>query len=123
MKPAAIKALSVQQLVDRIASIGVEQDDAILYDQHKTYERLYRELDNIDKELQARGKEARLALLQLYGHPNIQVRLNAAKRTLAVAPVQARGLLEAIAKRIDVPQGGDAGMALRALDRGIFKPT
>ena len=52
----------------------------------------------------------------------MQVRLNAAKLTLAVAPKAAREALEAIASSHHYPQAGDAGMTLFALDDGIFEP-
>jgi hypothetical protein len=63
-----------------------------------------------------------VALLALYGHQSMQVRLNAAKSTLAVAPEAARQELRAIADSREYPQAGDAGMCLRNLDEGIFKP-
>jgi hypothetical protein len=62
-------------------------------------------------------------LVSLFDHDNVQVRLNAAKATLAVAPQAARQMLETIAGASKGPQGGDAGMCLVSLDRGIFKPT
>lgn len=80
-------------------------------------------MNDVDNELRARGHDARLALTRLYDHPNVQVQLKAAVRTLAVAPHRARRLLETIAARKDVPQGGDAGMMLRGLNDGSFNPT
>ncbi len=74
-------------------------------------------------ELKARPGDARHALVSLYQHPNLQVVLNAAKATLAVAPDAARRMIEAIAESKAYPQAGDAGMCLDNLDRGIFKPT
>jgi hypothetical protein len=61
--------------------------------------------------------------MRLYDHPNVQVRLNAANATLAVAPQEARNLLEKIANSNLFPQAGDAGMALVGLKRGSYKPT
>ena len=61
--------------------------------------------------------------MELYNYPNMQVRVQAAKLTLAVAPVAARQEPEAIAETHWMPQAGDAGMSLSNLDRGIFKPT
>ncbi|MET0705817.1 MAG: DUF2019 domain-containing protein, partial [Tardiphaga sp.] len=46
----------------------------------------------------------------------------AAKLTLAVAPVEARAQLQAIADSKWFPQAGDAGMSLWNLERGVFKP-
>lgn len=51
--------------------------------------------------------------------PDMQVRLNAAKATLAVAPKAARQKLEDIAGS-GWPLAGDAGMSLWNLDRGVL---
>ena len=56
------------------------------------------------------------------GYPNMQVRLNAAKATLAVAPQAARQAVEAIAASTWPPQCYAARMCLAALDEGVFKP-
>jgi Domain of unknown function (DUF2019) len=77
----------------------------------------------IEDELKARAGDQRRELLSLYSHPNAQVRLNAIKATLAVAPELARRALQAIADSREYPQAGDAGMSLWNLERGIFKPT
>jgi len=123
MKSTRLTQLTVEHLVARFAEIGSAQDDALLYDEIAKFNRLYREKTSVLEELRSRDGDQRRALLRLYDHPNIQVRLNAAKATLAVAPEAARRLLEDIATRKDVPQGGDAGMSLWNLDRGVFKPT
>jgi hypothetical protein len=83
---------------------------------------LFRQMRDVDMELRTRGKDARLVLLRLYDHPNLQVRLQAAKGTLGVAPVEARRVIEAISQSDRFPQAGEAGMTLEALDDGIFKP-
>jgi hypothetical protein len=70
----------------------------------------------------ARGAGKRLALLRLYDHPNMQVRLTAAKRTLGVAPEAARKVIQAVYDSKWYPQAGEAGMTLWNLDRGVFKP-
>ncbi|MGH6840677.1 MAG: DUF2019 domain-containing protein, partial [Methylocella sp.] len=65
---------------------------------------------------------AQLALLRLFDHPNMQVRLKAAKRTLGVAPEEARQVIESISESNWFPQAGEAGMTLSNLDSGFFKP-
>jgi len=60
--------------------------------------------------------------MALYTYPNMQVRVKAAKATLAVAPAAAREQLEKIAASDWQPQAGEAGMSLWNLDRGVFKP-
>ena len=123
MKPWDLTKATVDNLVMRFAQIGVEQDGALLKDEIGKFNRLYKEKDGILKELKARSGDQRRALMALYRHENMQVRLNAAKATLAVAPVEARKMLELIADSRLYPQAGDAGMSLWNLDRGVFKPT
>ena len=91
-------------------------------DAYSKFNRLFEKMLEIEKELRSRGTAARGELTRLYGHPNLQVRLNAAKETLAVAPVQARQVIQEISDSKLYPQAGSAGMCLFALDEGIFKP-
>jgi Domain of unknown function (DUF2019) len=49
--------------------------------------------------------------------------VKAALSTLALEPRTARMVLEAISLSGRQPQALEAGMALRFLDRGVFKPT
>jgi hypothetical protein len=115
--------MSVDQLVDRFVDIAIAQDVAMLHDRTAEYNRLYRKMKEIDDTLRLRGSEARLALTRLYTHPNLQVRLAAAIRTLALRPIAAREVLQALSDSGELPQALDAGMTLVNLDRGIFKPT
>jgi hypothetical protein len=122
MKQAKLEKMTTDQLVTRFAEIGIAQDQAELMGEIGKFNRLYRQMDATEKELRRRGREARLALLRLYDHPNMQVRLNAAKRTLGIAPDAARRVLQAISDSKWQPQAMDAGMSLWNLDRGVFKP-
>lgn len=122
MKPVGLEKLTVDQLVERFAEIGVVQDQALLYDEHKKFNHLFNQMNDVDQELRRRGLEARLALLKLFDHPNMQVRLKAAKRTLGVAPEKARHVIEEIKKSQSFPQALEAGMTLRNLEAGVFKP-
>jgi hypothetical protein len=76
----------------------------------------------IQDELEARQGDQRRALLSLLDHRNMRVRLNAAKAVLAIEPERARGVIEAIAKSRHFPEAGHAGMTLKFLDDGSFKP-
>lgn len=49
--------------------------------------------------------------------------MKAALSTLALEPKKARMVLEAISLSGRQPQAMQAGMSLRNLDRGVFKPT
>jgi Domain of unknown function (DUF2019) len=122
MRRTNLKSMTIDQLVDRFAEIGIAQDDALWESKYAKFNRLFDRMNEVDLELRSRGLDARLALLRLYNHRNIQVRMKAATRTLAVAPVEARKLLEDISKSGFYPQAGDAGMTLFNLDEGVFKP-
>lgn len=123
MKRQNLSIMTVQELVDQFAAIGVRQEEAIIKDGSSTFNRLFFEMKAVKEELKRREGDQRRALLPLFRHDNMQVRLMAAKATLAVAPEAARKMLQTIADSRWPIQSGDAGMCLWALDEGIFKPT
>jgi hypothetical protein len=123
MKQHNLQDLTVDELVQRFLAITLEQNRAINADDNATYNSLFRSMRAVEEVLKHFPGDQRRALIPLYEHANAQVRLAAAKATLAVAPAAARRMLQAIADSNDNPQAGDAGMCLVALDRGIFKPT
>ena len=123
MRSRRVRELSVDELVAQFADLGVRQCRAELEEDATAFDRLFDRLREIRDELKSRDGDQRTALLPLYQRPNMQVRLNAAKATLAVAPVDARSALEAIAASQHYPQAGDAGMSSQMLDEGIFVPT
>jgi hypothetical protein len=118
-----LQTLTVEELVNRFSEIGLAQDEALLEDEIGKFNRLYEEKTAITAELKGPPGDQRRALLSLYTHANAQVRLNAAKATLAVAPVEARIALQSLSNSNEYPQSGNAGMSLWNLDRGVFKPT
>ncbi len=122
MRRANLSVLSVPELVERFAAVCVEQNKALLWDEHAKFNRLYWQMDAIRNELKNRPGDQRSALLVLFDHPDMQVRLQAAKATLAVAPDAARRMLQRIQGWGRQPQAGDAGMSLWNLDRGVFIP-
>jgi hypothetical protein len=97
MKRATVADLPVDQLVEEFAALGVEQDKAEQADDIAKVNRLFRRMVEIQKELKSRPGDQRRALMILYGYPNMQVRLQAARATLAVAPQAARQMVETIA--------------------------
>jgi hypothetical protein len=115
--------MSVDGLVERFVEIGVAQDRALLHGELGKFSRLFKEMQDVVQELRSRPGDARSALLSLYEHPNLQVRLKAAKNSLALAPEEGRRVLQAIVDSQEYPQAGEAGMSLSNLDEGIFKPT
>src|SRR5436190_20032966 len=122
MKPVDLGATSSKDLVEHFTEIVVAQDRALLGGVTTKFNRLFRQMMDVANELKGREGDQRRLLLQLFEFPNMQVRLQAAKLTLAVAPVEARRLLQTIADSNWMPQAGDAGMSLSNLDRGVFKP-
>jgi hypothetical protein len=131
----SFEGLSDDKLVQRFAEICVKQDEALLdtvcnevdspaFDKAiSRFNDLFDIMKDIDDELRKRGLSSRLALTKLYTHSNLQVRLQAARLTLAIAPTDAKQVIEAIVESKRMPQAGDAGMCLWALEQGIFKPT
>jgi hypothetical protein len=122
MKGVKLQELMIDELVKRFAELGIAQDNAELYGEIPKYNRLFKEMEAVDQELRARGRVARLALLRLFNHSNMQVRVQAAIDSLGVAPESARKVLEAIRASKWQPQAMAAGMILRGLDSGQYKP-
>lgn len=123
MTASKIGDMSAAQLVERFADICIEQDRALLYSDIAGFNRLYGKMAAIRDELKSRPGDQRRALTALFGHENAQVRLQAARATLAVAPEEALEVIKVIASGRKYPQAGDAGMTLDNLERGIFKPS
>lgn len=114
---------TVAELVARFTALGLDQYQARMRNEQKRLNHAVLQMFDVAKELKNRQGDQRSALLPLYRHPNLQVRLMAAKLTLAVAPQAAREMLQAIADSKDYPQAMDAGMSLWALEKGLSKPT
>ena len=123
MARIVLQKLTVDQLVRQFSDFALQQDEALLMNDLKKVNRLFWQLESIEVELKSRDGDQRTALLQLYTHSDAQVRVKAVKATLAVAPATARQMLETIAASREYPQAGEAGMSIRALDQGIFKPS
>ena len=122
MKGVKLQELMIDELVKRFAELGIAQDNAELYGEIPKYNRLFKEMEAVDQELRARGRVARLALLRLFNHSNMQVRVQAAIDSLGVAPKSARKVLEAIRASKWQPQAMAAGIDFRGLDSGQYKP-
>lgn len=122
MKRAAVPEMTDEQLVERYVVLNEAQDEAVLYDGGPEYNRLFDLMVEVVDELQRRPGDMRTLLLALYDHQNTWVRMNAAKHTLAFAPEEGRRVLQDIADSKVQPYAGSAGMALWALEEGIFVP-
>ena len=123
MRRVKLQNMTVEQLVERFTTAALAQDTALLMNDIAEASRLFWRLAEVEDELKGRQGDQRRVLLSLYDHPNAQVRLKAVKATLAVAPETARKELQAIANSREYPQAGEAGMSIRNLDEGIYKPT
>jgi hypothetical protein len=118
-----LSKMSIEQLVDKYAEIGKDQNTALLRDEIAKFNKLFDRKRAVEDELKLRGNDERRVLLALYDHQDPQVRLNAIKATLAVAPERARAALEGLRTSGEYPQSMDAGMCISALEEGVFKPT
>jgi hypothetical protein len=94
MMQEPLDTLTVDELVAEFEEVCLAQDKELRNARLSKKPDLIRRLFAIDDELKKRGRDARLALMRLYDHPNMHVRLKAARYTLAVAPVPARQLIE-----------------------------
>jgi hypothetical protein len=115
MKQPSLAHLSTDELVDLFEQNAIEQDRVIFKEQISKYKEVFGESDAIYAEFQKRGHDALRALMRLYKNPNMQVRLQAARLTIGVAPTEARSVLENIARFGHVPQSANARAKLRSL--------
>lgn len=116
------QTMTLDELVDLYVETGIQQYKALDDGNTRLFGRLLPTSMGIEKELKSRDGDQRSALLPLYSHPNLQVRLNAARATRAIAPDVARSSLERISELNWNPQSMDAGMSLWFWDEGISKP-
>lgn len=123
MKRIALQEMLVTELVERFTAIGLEQDEALLLDEIGKYNRLYDDMEALEKELKERTGDRRDSLLSLFDHKNAQVRLKAAIATLAIEPEAARKVLQNISDQNEYPQAASARSMMRALDEGRYIPN
>lgn len=123
MKKSKLEGATVEELIELFVRLCIAQSGELLRGDVSAINRLFDEIEAVKQELKLRPGDQRHALTRLYDHENVQVRLKAAKATLAVAPEAARRALEDIKASNEQPQSGEAGSSLWNLERGIFKPT
>jgi hypothetical protein len=116
-----VKKMPLEELLSSFVEIGIAQGEAAEEFRTGAFNRLFDRESRILDELKHRDNDQRRILIALYDHPNIQVRLNAAKSTYALNAVGARAVFMAFADSIFSPGAGSAGMTLWALDEGIGK--
>jgi hypothetical protein len=118
-----LNEMSDEAILSIFEEIGVKQYDMLDGLQIKKYNILYNKLRSMVAELKDMPGDRRAILAKHYDHPNLQVRLNAAKFTIAVFPGEARAQLVAIGETGRCPQSASALSKLDALDEGLWKPT
>lgn len=123
MKKAALGNATVPDLVDLFVNLCVERGEELDRGDIPRVNRLFDDISAVEQELKSRPGDQRHALIPLYRHANMQVRVTAAKATLAIAPEAARNALEEIKASKWLPQSAEASSSLWTLERGIFKPT
>jgi hypothetical protein len=116
------KILSDEDLASRFETLCLEQHRSLDREEISEFNKRFDVIQAIEDELQSRAGDRRIILRQFYNHRNSQVALTAARATLAIDYADARRTIEEIAESDDFPQAGDAGMALWAMDEGIYKP-
>lgn len=116
-----LTSLSNADIVKAFVDLCIEQHDAMDGNEQARVNRLFWRIHALENELKSRPGDQRRILMQLFGHPNMQVRLTAARANLAIDYAAARRELEAIVAERWFPQSGDAGMTLYFLDTGEAK--
>lgn len=122
MKRQRLTEMGLNDLVELFIDLSTKQGEALVVDDTRSYNALFRQLTEIDHELRARGKNSRFELSKLFDHPNPFVRLNAASDLLGLLPQEARSVLEKIRDARIQPEALDAGMMLCRFDRGEWVP-
>ncbi len=123
MTSSKLKGRSTNELKSLFESLCIEQYNALERNEIASFNKRYSKIQEIVDELKSRPGDQRRVLMQLFGHPNMQVRLTAAKFNLAVDYIAARREIQDIVDSKWFPQAGDAGMTLHHLDTGVYKPT
>lgn len=112
----------VDELLAAYITLCLQQFAANEVEDSRRYNATYPAMTAIEAELERRPGDQRRALMGLFDHPNIQVRLQAARACRSVAPAAACELLEEIRASRRFPQAADAGMWLRGARRDAGKP-
>src|SRR5262249_42603404 len=123
--------LSNEQLAERFKELSLQQGEAEMSNDMRTYNRRSQQLDDVGAELRRRGTEARRALVPLLNCPRdvgllsavAQCRYNAARELLPVEPARARATLEELANSVTRYQMAHARRTLGLLNDGTLTPT
>jgi Domain of unknown function (DUF2019) len=123
MNRKSLQAMTVEELAQKFIGMALEQSHALLADETGTYNRLFDDMEGVEKELKNRNGDQRKVLLSYYDHGNTHVRLKAALATLAIDPDLARNALQNISDSDEYPEAASARSMMRALDEKTYIPT
>ena len=122
MSRSSVEAMTATELVARFVDIGISQSLALDRLDSRDFNAHVEELIAVTEALKRRESDRR-SLVALLDHVDLQVRLNAAKATLATSRKRAIRALGEIAATRRMPQAADAAGCLRNLSDGVFRPT
>ncbi|WP_367718532.1 DUF2019 domain-containing protein [Nitratireductor sp. GISD-1A_MAKvit] len=114
--------LSVDQIIRRFIDLSLTQHEAVLYLETRPYNRAYLKIKGLAEELEARPGDQRHVLVDLFDHPNPQVRLNAATYAHPLFPDPAIKVVQSIIDAKRHPQEADARTVLDYLINGPLEP-
>lgn len=118
MKTDLSKA-TAESLLDLYVRLSAEQSQAHYVCNAARYNRIGDTLYEITNEMKRRPEDRGASLLKLFGHPNSQVRFNAATSVSGLYTQEARQVLQLIAASETDLLSFDAKMYLRTLDDWI----
>jgi Domain of unknown function (DUF2019) len=109
----------LEKLVEKFAHHTAEQTDAIFREDARTGNRHAKQRVATFKKLRAHGDAGRDALARLFTHPRMDVRGMAAVYLLRHRTMEARAVLEEIAKGVGLA-AFEAQEALKRWDEGVW---
>lgn len=111
------------ELRDLFEALCIEQGRKTDIDEVREYNRLYAEIREVVDELRIRPGDARHLLIPLLAHEDWHVRLKAGIYTYALAPQEARKVLQWLRETRLGYLALEAGFFLSGIDKGEFTPT
>lgn len=113
--------VGIEELLNLFVRLSIEQEEAIYVANTSGFNRLGDTLYEIINEIKRRPDDRGQSMLKLFGHPNTQVRFNAATSVSGLFTNEARRAIQSIADSKSDLMASDARMYLRTLDAWIRK--
>ena len=118
-----LSQISDAELRDLFETLCIERGKKWDIDNLRLYNKLYMEIKAVADELKRRPGDARHLLIPLLKHEDWHVRLKAGTNTYALAPQEARKVLQWLRETRLAPFGAEAGAFLSGIDSGQYTPT